>query len=214
MIEEIDWSVGQILDYLKAEGLDKNTLVVFTSDNGPWSLFKEQGGSSGLLYGAKGTSYEGGVREPALFWWPGKIHPAVILEIGSTLDLLPTLSHLAGATLPEDRIYDGYDLSPVLFMGESSPREGLIYYHGTRIFAARKGDYKLHYYQNNPEGYPEKMEKLEIKKLYHLSHDPSEKYDIAEKHAEIIQEIEEWVKAHQATIEPVKSNLESRIGAE
>ena len=71
VIEEIDWSVGRIMDYLRQEGLDQNTLVVFTSDNGPWVIFNEQGGSAGLLYGAKGTSYEGGVRVPGIFWWPG-----------------------------------------------------------------------------------------------------------------------------------------------
>ena len=78
VIEEIDWSVGEILKTLKEEGLDKNTLVVFTSDNGPWLIFGTNGGSAGLLYGGKGTSYEGGVREPAIFWWPETIQPAVI----------------------------------------------------------------------------------------------------------------------------------------
>jgi arylsulfatase A-like enzyme len=214
VIEEIDWGVGEILDYLRKEGLDKNTLVVFTSDNGPWAVFNEQGGSSGLFYGAKGTSYEGGVREPAIFWWPGKINPGVVIGTASTLDLLPTISQIAGAPLPDEREFDGYDLSPVLFEGKDSPRDEMIYYHGTRIFAARMGDYKLHFYQNNPLGYPEKMEKLEVKKLYNLHHDPSEKYDLAKKHPEIITEIEEMVKNHQSTIVPVKSNLEKRIGAD
>lgn len=212
VIEEIDWSVGRILDYLRKEGLDKNTLVVFTSDNGPWVIFNEQGGSSGPLYGAKGTSYEGGVREPAIFWWPGKINPGVVTDMGSTLDLLPTISRIAGASLPDDRVYDGYDLSPVLYREEESPRDEMIYYHGTRIFAARKEDYKLYFYKNNPNGYPEKMEELEVKKLYHVQHDPSEKYDLAKKYPEIIEEIEEMVKKHQSTVVPVKSNLEKRIG--
>src|SRR5690554_674982 len=149
VIEEIDWSVGRIMDYLREEGLDKNTLLVFTSDNGPWVIFNEQGGSSGLLYGAKGTSYEGGVRVPGLFWWPGKVKPGVITQLGSTMDLLPTISGLAGAALPDDRVYDGYDLSQVLFGEKEKPRNELIYYHSTRIFAARKGDYKLHFYANN-----------------------------------------------------------------
>lgn len=214
VIEEIDWSVGEILNYLEKEGLKENTLVVFTSDNGPWVIFDEHGGSSGLLYGAKGTSYEGGVREPAIFWWPGKISPGVITGTGSTLDLLPTISRISGASLSNDREYDGYDLSPVLFEGKKSPRDEMIYYHGTRIFAARMGAYKLHFYQNNPLGYPEKMEKLEVKKLYNLQHDPSEKYDLAEKHPEIIKEIEEMVKNHESTVVPVKSNLEKRIGAD
>ena len=96
VIEEIDWSVGQILAALKQEGLDKNTYVVFTSDNGPWALFNEQGGSAGLLFGNKGTSYEGGVRVPTIFWGPGRVKPGVISGLGSTLDLLPTFGKLAG----------------------------------------------------------------------------------------------------------------------
>ena len=143
VIEEIDWSAGQIMEALKKEGLEKNTLVVFTSDNGPWAIFGDHAGSAGLLFGAKGTSYEGGQREPAIFWWPGTIRPAVVNDIGSTLDLLPTIASLAGAALQEDRPYDGYDISPVLKEGVASPREEMIYYHNTRVFAARKGDFKL-----------------------------------------------------------------------
>lgn len=211
VIEEIDWSVGRILDYLREEGLDQNTLVIFTSDNGPWVIFNEQGGSAGLFYGAKGTSYEGGVRVPGLFWWPGKVKPGVITQMGSTMDLLPTISKLAGAALPDDRVYDGYDLSKVLFGEREKPRNELIYYHSTRIFAARKGDYKLHFYANNPAGYPEKMEKLEAVKLYNLQHDPGEQYDLADQHPEIVKEIEKMVREHRITVVPVKNNLEKKI---
>ncbi len=197
---------------LKREGIDKNTLVVFTSDNGPWKLFGNQGGSSGLLYGAKGTSYEGGVREPAIFWWPGTIMPEVVSKMGSTLDILPTFASLAGAILPNDRIYDGFDLTSV-FKGESiSPRNEMIYYHNTKIFAARKGDYKLYYYSNNPLGYPEKLEKLEKYQLFNLAHDPSEKDDIMDQFPEIVQEIEELVIRHKAGVVHVENQLEKRIG--
>ena len=99
VIEEIDWSVGEILKTLKKEGLDKNTVVIFTSDNGPWSIFNENGGSAGPLFGAKGTSYEGGQRVPAIFWGPGRIKPGIIFGIGSTLDIFPTLSKLAGVSI-------------------------------------------------------------------------------------------------------------------
>ena len=212
VIEEIDWSAGEIVKVLKREGIDKNTLVVFTSDNGPWKLFGNQGGSSGLLYGAKGTSYEGGVREPAIFWWPGTIMPEVVSKMGSTLDILPTFASLAGAILPNDRIYDGFDLTSV-FKGESiSPRNEMIYYHNTKIFAARKGDYKLYYYSNNPLGYPEKLEKLEKYQLFNLAHDPSEKDDIMDQFPEIVQEIEELVIRHKAGVVHVENQLEKRIG--
>ncbi|GHB67970.1 arylsulfatase [Persicitalea jodogahamensis] len=212
VIEEIDWSVGQILATLKKEGLDKNTYVVFTSDNGPWALFNEQGGSAGLLFGNKGTSYEGGVRVPTIFWGPGHVKPGVVSGMGSTLDLLPTFGKLAGVPLPTDRIYDGYDLSEVLHKGAASPRDEMYYYHGSRLFAARKGAYKLLYYKNNPLGYPEKLEKLEKYQLFNLLHDPSEKYDLADEHPETIRDIEAMVAKHREKATPAATHLEKRIG--
>lgn len=208
VIEEIDWSVGQILNALKKEGLDKNTFVIFTSDNGPWAIYNEHGGSAGPLFGAKATGYEGGVRVPAIFWCPGKIVPSVISGIGSTLDFLPTISKLAGAPLPSDREYDGYDLSPVFNLQDKSPRNQMIYYHDTRIFAARKGDFKLYYYRNNPLGYPEKLEKLEPYQLFNLQQDPSERFNIAPQHPDVIAEIEKMILAHKATVKPPESQLD------
>lgn len=208
VIEEIDWSVGQILNTLKKEGLDKNTIVIFTSDNGPWALFKELGGSAGPLYGAKGTSYEGGVRVPAIFWGPGRIRPAVVSGMGSTLDILPTISKLANVTLPADRQYDGYDLSSVLTSSSKSPRKQMIFYHDDKIFAVRNGDFKLYYYRNNPTGYPEKMEELEAYQLFNLQHDPGERYNVADKYPEVIKEIEQILKAHQATVKPPESQMD------
>jgi arylsulfatase A-like enzyme len=212
VIEEIDWSTGEILKTLKDAGIDNRTLVIFTSDNGPWKLFGAHGGSSGLLYGAKGTSYEGGVREPAIFWWPGTIAPAVISRMGCTLDLLPTLANLSNTALPRDHVLDGFDLTPVLKGSDISPRNELIYYHNTTIFAARKGDYKLYFYSNNPLGYPPKVEKLETYKLFNLSVDPSEQYDLLEQHPEVVTGIVEMVEKHKAGVVMVKSQLEDRSG--
>jgi arylsulfatase A len=211
VVEEIDWSAGQVMEALKELGLEKNTLVVFTSDNGPWVIFDSHGGSSGLLFGAKGTSYEGGQREPAIFWWPGTISPKLVSDMGSTLDLLPTLAGLAGADLPKDRVYDGYDLSDVLKKGAPSPRNEMIYYHSELIFAARKGDYKLYFYKNNPAGYPQKLEKLEKYQLFNLSVDPSEKYDVIDDNPQVVKEIEEMVAKHAAGVEAVPNQLEKRI---
>ena len=211
VIEEIDWSAGQIIEALKKEGLEKNTLVVFTSDNGPWAIFGDHAGSAGLLFGAKGTSYEGGQREPAIFWWPGTIRPAVVNGIGSTLDLLPTIASLAGATLQEDRPYDGYDISRVLKEGVASPREEMIYYHNTRVFAARKGDFKLYFLKNNPLGYPSKIEELEKYQLFNLMADPSEKMDVFDQYPEVVKEIEEMVARHKETVVEVENQLERRI---
>lgn len=211
VIEEIDWSVGEILKALKEEGLEKNTYVIFTSDNGPWAIFNEQGGSSGGLFGAKGTSYEGGVRVPAIFWGPGNVEPGVISKMGSTLDLLPTFSSLAGATVPNDRTYDGYDLTGVLNGENVNPRNEMFYYHGDRVFAARKGEFKLYFYSNNPLGYPEKIEKLEKLTLFNLSHDPSERFDLADKRPDVVAEIQAMVSNHQSSFTPGPTQLEKRI---
>jgi arylsulfatase A-like enzyme len=123
VIEEIDWSVGQVLGSLREKRLAESTLVVFTSDNGPWLVFDTHGGNAGTLRAGKGSTWEGGMREPTIFWWPGKVVPGTVHEMGSTLDLLPTACALAGAELPSDRTFDGGDLSPVLFGTGESPRD-------------------------------------------------------------------------------------------
>ncbi len=211
VIEEIDWSVGEILGALKDNGLDKNTYVIFTSDNGPWLVYNEQGGSAGSLFGGKGTSYEGGVRVPTVIWGPGNVKPGVISKMGSTLDLLPTITKLAGAETPQDRVYDGFDLGPVLRGEKATPRDEMFYYHGDRLFAVRKGDFKLYFYSNNPAGYPAKIEKLEKLTLYNLGHDPSERFDLADQHPEIVEEIMEIAKKHAAEMVFGETQLEKRI---
>ncbi len=222
VIEEIDWSVGQIIKALKEEKLAENTLVVFTSDNGPWHTYRTHGGSSGLLRGAKGGTFEGGMREPTIFWWPGKLKEGVVVDMAATLDLLPTFCSLSNTKLPTDRIYDGYDISPLLFGTGKSIRDVIYYYRGQRVFAIRKGDYKAHFitqleYGNNKTAHfytqPETdikgtPEVHEVPWLYNLSEDPSEKYNIAENHPEIISEIRSVLAEHQKTIQPVENQLE------
>ncbi|MDF0693058.1 sulfatase family protein [Aquirufa ecclesiirivi] len=209
VIEELDWSVGQVLKSLKDLHIDENTYVIFTSDNGPWKLFKEQGGSSGLLFGAKGTSYEGGMRVPFIVWSPKNLKPKVEMKMGSTLDLLPTLCSIANIPLPENGLRDGYDLSQLMLQNKDvNPRNEMFFYHATDLFAARLGDYKLYYLKNNPIGYPEKIEKLEKPVLFNLSIDPSEQYDISKNNEKIINEINELVMKHKASVKAVKNNLE------
>ncbi|XP_031408363.1 arylsulfatase A isoform X3 [Meleagris gallopavo] len=120
-LSEFDGSVGQLLQALQENGLENTTFVFFTSDNGPSTMRMARGGSSGLLKCGKGTTYEGGMREPAVAYWPGRITPGVTHELASTLDILPTLTALAGAALPDVSL-DGYDLSPLLF--ESGKHQG------------------------------------------------------------------------------------------
>jgi len=221
VIEEIDWSVGQILKTLKEEGIDENTLVVFTSDNGPWHTFKTHGGTAGLLRGAKGGTFEGGMREPTVFRWPGKLKQGVVMDMATTMDLLPTFCKLSGTELPGDRVYDGYDISPLLFGSGKSPRDIVFYYRGEQVFAIRKGDYKAHFITQNEYGsqtaHPITNPPTEIKNtrtvenpplLYNVNADPSEKFNIAAEHPEVIAEIQKVLEEHLAGLEPVENQLE------
>jgi len=207
VVEELDWSVGEILVTLKQNGRDNNTFVVFTSDNGPWTTFKDQGGSAGLLSGGKGGTYEGGMREPAIFRWPGKLKPGVIMDIATSMDLLPTICKLANMKLPKDRIYDGYDISPVLFGTGKDPRDIVLYYRDVQVFAIRKGAYKAHF-MTQPEYNDETVTIHDPPLLLNLNVDPSEKNNIAIKNPEIISEMKAILKQHLATVIKVENQLE------
>lgn len=210
VVEEIDFGVGQILETLQQEGLAENTIVVFTSDNGPWLSFKEHGGSAGLLYAGKGMTWEGGMREPCIFWGPGNIEPGLVTGLGSTMDLFSTFSRMADIPMPDDRIMDGVDLSGTLLRLEPSPRENILYYRGTNLYAARLGDYKAHYITQGEYGmFGEKVEH-ETPLLYNLSVDPSEKYDIATEHPDILQKIDSLVQEHQANLVMGEDQLADR----
>ncbi|MGH9340809.1 MAG: sulfatase family protein [Acidobacteriota bacterium] len=211
VVEEIDWSVGQILDYLQESGRDTNTLVFFTSDNGPWLTQDQRGGSAGLLREGKGSTWEGGMREPAIAWWPGKVPAGVVSQaLGSTMDLFATSLALAGLDLPEDRIIDGMDISPVLFGAGASPRKGLFYYRGVRLMAVRQGPWKAHLItQPAYGGHPPESHDPPL--LYHLEHDPSEQYEISKEYPEVLEEMLQEIEAHKSTLKPVDNQLESLV---
>jgi arylsulfatase A-like enzyme len=209
VIEEVDWSVGEILKALERLELDENSLVVFTSDNGPWLIFDDHGGSAGLLRGGKGGTYEGGMREPSIFWGPGILKPQVVMELGTTMDLLPTFCSMANVEIPEDRIYDGFDLSPVLKGSGGSPREVVFYYRGEDIYAIRKGAYKAHFITQGEYGPPAK-EIHDPPLLFNLEVDPSEQTDIASQHPEVLLEMKRIVEEHRATLTEVENQLEKR----
>jgi len=210
-LEEIDWSVGQVLDALRREKLAENTFVVFTSDNGPWLTFNLLGGSAGLLREGKGCTFEGGMREPCVTWWPGMIKPAVVREMGCTMDLFTTMIRLAGGEVPSDRIIDGLDLSPVLFARGPSPRNTVFYYRGVRLYAVRKGAFKAHFITQSAYGNDE-SENHDPPLLYNLDHDPSEKFDVAQYHPKVIADIQKEVVEHQRTLIPGDDQLARRIG--
>ncbi|MBE0537800.1 MAG: sulfatase [Phycisphaerae bacterium] len=208
VITEIDWSVGRVLDTLRAEGLAENTLVIFTSDNGPWLVFKEHGGSSGLLRDGKGSTWEGGMREPTIAWWPGTIKgQTVITDMASTLDVLPTFAELAGADVPKARVYDGWSMADVLKGKGRGRRNVMYYYRGTQLRAIRKGPWKMHLYTKT-EYVAGKVEKHEPPLLFNVERDPSEKYDVAAAHADVIADLKKEIAAHEATVERGPSQLE------
>jgi arylsulfatase A-like enzyme len=223
VIEEIDWSVGEILATLKKHGLDQNTLVIFTSDNGPWYNFGEHAGTTGGLREGKGTSYEGGHRVPCLVRWPGRV-PAgrVANQLLSTIDLLPTIAGFCGAALPSRKI-DGLD-ARALLTGKSttSPRtEFWYYYRKNNLEAVRQGNWKLvlahpgRTYEGQkpgrngfPGGAPENH--AIPAGLYDLRRDPGERYDVAAEYPERVAALE---KVAEAARTELGDDLTQRAGS-
>jgi len=208
VMNEIDWSVGRIVETLEKLDLDKNTMIVFTSDNGPWLVMRENSGSAGLLRAGKGTTWEGGMRVPGIFYMPGKIKAGVTNELGSSLDLMPTIAALTGSKLPKDRVMDGYDLSSVLFNNEPGLRDHFIYYRKREIYAVRKGAYKAHYITE--DCYLRDNGRVDHQKplLFNVNYDPGEHYDHAEDYPDILNEIKMLTDAHQSSLKFVASELD------
>jgi len=185
VIECIDWSTGQILDTVRKLGIDRNTLVLFTSDNGPAA------GSALPLRGKKGSTWEGGMREPCIMWWPGHI-PAgkVCSELCGTIDVLPTFARLAGTKAPTDRIIDGKDIWPLLagVEGEKTPHEAYFYYRGYSLQAVRSGKWKLHFprAQRRRRKPPQKLPLA----LYDLEADIGEKKNVAGEHPDVVKRLQ------------------------
>jgi arylsulfatase A len=182
-IEQIDSSVGRVLEALKKAGVDKNTLVIFTSDNGPWLGKKHHGGSALPLRDGKFSTYEGGMREPTIMRWPGKI-PAgrVCREVCGTIDLLPTFAKLAEGEVPPDRVIDGKDIWPLLSEkpGAESPHKAYFYYRGNNLEAVRSGKWKLR--------------RTKKQELYDLKADISEKNNLVDKHPEVVKRLSDMME--------------------
>ncbi len=202
VVEELDWSVGQVLETLKKEGLEKNTLVFFTSDNGPWLVKDLAGGSAGPLRGGKGSTWEGGMREPAIAWWPGKIQPNVVNhEIGCAMDLFDTCLTLAGVAIPTDRTMDCVDMSPMLFGKGPSLREIMFYYRTDQLYAVRKGQFKAHLI--TADGYTDAQPvNHATPELYDLESDPGERFDVAADHPDVIADILKEVEKQKQELVP------------
>ena len=187
-VEEVDWSVGQVLEALRKQGLAQDTLVVFTSDNGPWLVKGSDGGSAGPLRGGKGSTWEGGMREPTLAWWPGHVPADSVNDaVAGTIDLLPTFVALAGGVVPTSPVIDGRDITPIL-LGQSkeSAREAHYYFSGYDLQAVRQGRWKLAL-SPQPDGLGNKAEKTQAGlRLYDLDAEIGERTDVAAQHPEVV----------------------------
>jgi arylsulfatase A-like enzyme len=204
VVEELDWSVGQVLEALRKEGLAGNTLVFFTSDNGPWLIRDLAGGSAGPLKDGKGSTWEGGMREPAIAWWPGKIKPTVNHELVCSLDLFTTSLSLAGVALPADRVIDGVDMRPMLFGTGHSQRNLMFYYQRDQLYAVRKGPFKAHLITHAGYG-RDASEKHDPPLLFQVENDPGERFDVASQYPEVVADILREVGDHCKSIIPVQA---------
>lgn len=212
VIEEIDHHVGRVLQTLRDEGVAENTLVLFTSDNGPWLSFKLHGGSAGPLRAGKGTTFEGGQRVSTIFWWPGTIEAgSMVTQMGSALDMMATLAALTGTEPPDDRKLDSYDLSPALLGEGDSPREEFYYWTRGKLHAVRSGPFKLHVLQREPVNYGREVQ-LDSPELYHLEHDEAEQFEISGNHADVVERLQKMINEHEADIDPVTDQLAIPLG--
>jgi arylsulfatase A-like enzyme len=202
VVMEIDWSVGEIMDTLKKLGLEENTLVLFTSDNGPWLSYGNHAGTAGRLREGKATAWEGGVRVPFIARWPGKI-PAgrTCDEPAMTIDLVPTFAKITGGKLPEHKI-DGMDIGPLLRgdLGAKSPQEAYYFYWGKQLQAVRSGPWKLYFpstyvtlagKMGGRDGQPAKLSTANRGlELYDLAHDISETNNVADRNPAIVARLQ------------------------
>ncbi len=224
VIMELDWSVGEILRALRDNGLDENTLVLFTSDNGPWLAYGDHAGSAEPLREGKGTAWEGGLREPCILRWPGKIPANTVSDaFWMSIDILPTIAHLTGAELPKHKI-DGLNVWPLL-AGEpnaKNPHDAYwLYYANNELQAVTDGRWKLvfpHTYRTlggqpgGRDGKPARYQsrKIERPELYDLDTDRGETTNVAAQHPDIVQRLETLAETARADL---GDNLTNRVGS-
>jgi arylsulfatase A-like enzyme len=220
VISEIDWAVGEIVRTLDELKLSENTLVIFTSDNGPWLSYGDHAGSSGPLREGKGTSWDGGIRVPCIMSWPGRIPEGTACnEPLMTIDLLPTIAGQARARTPQDRIVDGRDIWPILSNQRSaaSPHEALYFYWGNELHAVRSGRWKLHLphpYQSlemaGAGGMLGKYVRKELElSLFDLAKDPGETTNLAAAQPDVVARLMQYVERAR---EDLGDSLTNRTG--
>ncbi|GEC72590.1 arylsulfatase A [Flavobacterium flevense] len=187
-VEEIDYYVGNLMQYLKSKGLEKNTLIIFASDNGPWLGYKDLAGSALPFRDGKFTNYEGGVRVPCIMYWPGKIKSGKVSNaIVSTLDFLPTIAHYTGVKLPNVPL-DGMNISNLIEVKGSLNRDYMLYTKGTEIYGIRKGDWKY-----LPHGGSRNADEKTTPELFNLKEDIAETTNLFGKHPAIVKRLSEEI---------------------
>jgi arylsulfatase len=219
---EVDWSVGEVMKTLKAEGLDRKTLVVFTSDNGPWLSFGNRAGNTGGLREGKGTSWEGGQREPCIMRWPGRIPAGTVCnKIAMTIDLFPTITAICKSQLPAKKI-DGVNILPLLLNEkDANPRNELAYYYNVNsLEGVREGKWKLVFphrsqtYKKFPpgkDGFPGKTAQVNVPEaLYDLSTDPGETIDVAAEHPEVVRRLKDLGDTYREDLGDDLTNKEGK----
>ena len=196
VIEELDWSLGEVLKTLKEEGLEENTLVIFVSDNGPWIEEKigDHGGSAYPLKGSKAQTWEGGVRVPAIMQWKGKIPAGIVNdELLTTMDFLPTLAEISEAKLSKEVTIDGKSFSDVLLKNKRSKHDRYYYYAYTHLQAVRDNQWKLVLPRSKNPGYMKwrgrKIEAVKEVQLFNLKNDKEEQYNLATQYPEKVKEL-------------------------
>jgi len=199
-VEQVDWSVGLVLDKLRELKLDTNTMVLFTSDNGPWLSYGKLAGVATPLRGGKGSCWEGGMREPTIAWWPGKIAAKSSCDVMmSEIDVLPTLVGLAGGKVPSDKKIDGLDVWPLLSgKSKESPHEALFYFKNDSLEAVRSGKWKLIVQEQS--GGLGKGKSKPVAELYDLDADISETTNLAAKNPDVVKRLEGLVKKMDADL--------------
>lgn len=208
VVEELDWSMGEIVRCLEEQGLREDTLILFTSDNGPWCMFREFGGSTGPLRGEKGTGWEGGPRVPAIFSWPGRIAPGVSDAFMVNVDLFATLAAITGAAPPSGYPLDSLDLSDTLLAGAASPRSSYLFFssgHYLEPFSYRSGDYKIHVRSNDMlrdpiTGADAPVTEYDPPLLYNLRREVGERRELSAAHPTLVRRLKNEFDAAAADL--------------
>jgi arylsulfatase A len=205
LVQEVDWSAGRVLDTLRELGIDDRTLVVFTSDNGPWAIMGADGGNASPLRGAKGSTWEGGIRVPTLAWWPGTVPKgAACKTVAGTIDLLPTFVTLAGGAVPDTPVIDGRDISGLL-TGKTADasREAHYYFNAWKLEAVRQGPWKLALAPQSEriKNYTDIPDDSKVNpRLYNLEDDIGERVNVADRHPDIVARLKALADAKAAEL--------------